>query len=52
MKKELHTRENLTEAETQQTPFQWEAPVLYTEDWLETLGGTILSLQEDSNFHT
>ena len=32
--------------------FQWEAPVLHTEDWLKTLGGNITDFTEDIQYHT
>lgn len=38
--------------ENSQQTFQWEAPVLYTEEWLKTLGGSITSFTEDPTFHT
>lgn len=37
---------------SQQPTFQWEAPVLYTEDWLKTYGGGITDIIESSNYHT
>ena len=36
----------------QQPLFQWEAPVLYTEDWLKTLGGFDPTTIEDTASHT
>lgn len=36
----------------QQPALQWEAPVLYTEDWLKTLGGNDLSVVENGSYHT
>jgi len=35
-----------------QPPFQWEAPVLHTEDWLNTLGGGITDIIENGFYHT
>ncbi len=32
--------------------FQWETPVLYTEDWLKTLGGGITDIIENGLYHT
>ena len=31
---------------------QWEAPVLYTEDWLNTFGGAGTAPTETTAFHT
>lgn len=36
----------------QKPDFQWEAPRLYTEDWLKTLGGSNAFTTEDPIFHT
>ncbi len=47
MEKTLPQSEN-----SQQPAFQWETPVLYTENWLKTLGGSNLSTTEDPIFHT
>lgn len=41
-----------TDNNIQQPAFQWEAPVLYTENWLKTLGGTNAFTTEDPIFHT
>jgi hypothetical protein len=41
-----------TDNNSQQPAFQWEAPVLYTENWLQTLGGSNKSTTEDPVFHT
>jgi len=35
-----------------QQTFQWEAPVLYTEDWLKTFGGGDTDLVENGFYHT
>lgn len=45
-------QENQDENKSQQPPFQWEVPVLYTEDWLKTLAGGDLFTTEDTAFHT
>lgn len=36
----------------QQPSFQWETPVLYTEEWLKTLGGGITDIVETTFYHT
>lgn len=38
--------------ENAQLTFQWEAPILYTEEWLKTLGGFNPFTSEDPIFHT
>ena len=35
-----------------QPSFQWEVPMLYSEDWLATLGGSNAFTTEDAIFHT
>jgi hypothetical protein len=35
-----------------QPSFQWEVPVLYTEEWLQTLGGGITDIIENGFYHT
>lgn len=37
---------------SQQPSFQWETPVLYTEEWLKTLGGGITDIFENGFYHT
>lgn len=37
---------------SQQPSFQWETPVLYTEEWLKTLGGGITDIIENGFYHT
>lgn len=37
---------------SQQPSFQWETPVLYTEEWLKTLGGGITDIVEATFYHT
>lgn len=37
---------------SQQPSFQWETPVLYTEEWLKTLGGGITWTVENGFYHT
>ena len=37
---------------SQQPSFQWETPVLYTEEWLKTLGGTTTFYTENAFYHT
>lgn len=44
-----HTQENII---SQQPSFQWETPVLYTEEWLKTLGGGITDILENGFYHT
>jgi hypothetical protein len=41
-----------TDNNSQPPTFQWEAPVLYTEEWLKTLGGGITDLIENGQYHT
>jgi hypothetical protein len=41
-----------TNTATPKPSFQWEAPVLYTEDWLQTLGGGITDIFENGFYHT
>jgi hypothetical protein len=49
---ENNTQPMQTDNNTQQPPFQWQAPVLYTENWLQTLGGSNAFTTEDPIFHT
>ena len=45
---------NITNSQTNnsQPAFQWEAPVLYTEDWMKTLAGTIPDANEVDDYYT
>ncbi len=45
----MQTQENIN---SQQPSFQWETPVLYTEEWLKTLGGGITDILENGFYHT
>jgi len=48
-----HTIQNpQTEKNLPNVPFQWEQPVLYTEEWLKTLAGGITDLVENAFYHT
>lgn len=44
--------QNMQTENSQQPTFQWEVPVLYTENWLKTLGGSNAFTTEDPIFHT
>lgn len=45
-------QDNQDENVPQQPPFEWEAPILHTEDWLKTLSGGDTSNVENSFYHT
>lgn len=36
---------------TQKPEFQWETPVVYTEEWLKTLAGGITDIIENGLYH-
>lgn len=52
MNKTSAQREENTENRSQQPPFQWETPALYSEEWLKTLGGGSTDIIENTFYHT
>ncbi len=52
MDNNTHMEGNLTNENLQQPALQWEAPVLYTEQWLQTLGGGVTDIIENGLYHT